>query len=248
MKPIVIVLLALSLAGCNRNQEEEPADETAVTSRTGTKQTARAPVYPEAEALGVLNALHDGELALVRVARDVSQNEEVLRFAAVLMADHNGLGQVVNAAVAKAGESPSENAAATRIRSEGDSVARALSGITMGFNNTWAEEQVKAHERMLAVVDSAIIPSVANKDLKTLLEQARPTMVAHLQRAMQILAMRRKQATERGETWVSGIQVATQASQAAGAPRPPRDTTSQPAPTPPVPDTTQAPPTSTSNM
>lgn len=255
MRSIVIVLLAFGLAGCRRGQEEKTTSGTHGAAKTGAKQAARAPVYSEPEALGVLAALDDAEIAIAKVAREVSQNDDVLRFASVLASDHRGLKEIIDAEAVKAGITPAGNAAAAQIRAEGDSIARALSGVTVGFNNTWVEEQVKAHQKTIAVLDTAIMPSVANAQAHKLLEQARPTLLAHLQRAMQILALRRKQAAERGEAWVSGIQAApgalgasAQGAQPAEAPHPqPHDTTAQPAPVkPPPPDTT--PPTSTSNM
>lgn len=239
-------MLGLSLAACHRGKDDKTADGTRVAGDT-SKQTHRAAVYPEAEALGVLDALNDAVVAIANVARDVSQNDDVLRFAAVLASDHRGLKEIIDAQAAKAGVTPTEGAAASQVQTETDSIVHAFATLPMGFNNTWAEEQIKAHQKAIAVLDTAIVPSVANEQVRNLLQQARPTFVAHLQRAMQILASRRQQAAERGEAWVSGFNNATNpAAPSATAPTPAtaprRDTTTA------APDTTPAPPTSTSNM
>jgi hypothetical protein len=68
--------------------------------------------------------------------------------------------------------------------------------------------------------------------VQNLLRAVRPTVGAHLQRAMQILAERRRVAAEQGEEWISGF-----------APRParvvptPAPAPSLPAPPPVPPDT-----------
>jgi putative membrane protein len=201
----------------------------------------------------VLSALGSSELTLARVARDVSQNEEVLRYAGVLIADHQGIAQLLDATSAKAGGAARDNAAAAETRAVGDSIANQLTTLPVGFNNTWVEEQIKAHERTLAVLDTAIIPSVTNPDVRKLLDQLRPTLVTHMQRGMQILSDRRRQAAERGDAWVSGFQAARPVQRDTNQYQPSVGTPSQaPAPTPapapaPAQDTTPT-PTTTTNM
>lgn len=196
MRPVTVVLLAVALVACNRGNDGDDV-ETNTTRRDSTPKV-RAAIFSEPEALGVLHAISDAEMAMARVARERSQNDEVLAYASVMLADHGAFRQVFTAPAR-------DNAMSTSIRTAGDSLARALESLMGGFNNTYIEEQIKAHQQALQLLDTAIVPSVRDTAIKNLLTQARPTLVAHLQRAMQILSLRRRQAQERGEPWVSGF-------------------------------------------
>lgn len=230
MKRAFLLLILIGVNACRGDKAKE------ATTRTNVRDSAAAPVrkavFPEPEAIGVLRALSDAEIAMARAARETSQNDDILGYAGVMIADHAGLNQLLGATAA-------DNAMSARLRAEGDSVARALAGLTGGFNNTYIEEQVKAHRRALAIVDTVVIPSVRDSRTKDLLTAARPTLEAHLQRAMQILALRRQEAQQRGEPWVSGfatgVPANAQAPTTTPAPTATREPpTAAPAPSPPA--------------
>lgn len=241
MRPVTVVLLAVALVACNRGHDGDDDENT--TARRDTTPKVRAAVFSEPEAIGVLHAISDAEIAMARVARERSQNDAVLAYAGVMLADHGAFKTLITAPAR-------DNALSTSLRVAGDSLARALAALSGGFNNTYIEEQVKAHQQALQLLDTAIVPSVRDAGVRNLLMQARPTMVAHLQRALQILSLRRRQAQERGEPWVSGFPqpgdkaFATSPAITRPAPAPPPV---EPQPVPPPVDTT-TPPTTTTNM
>lgn len=250
MKRTLVLLTLAGLLACGDKNEDENGDGGPVTAADSAAQPRKA-IFSEPEAIGVLRAIGEAEVAMSRTAPEISQNDAVLSYARVVIADHQGIAELLKTP-------PQESMMSNTIRAAGDSIARAFMSMEGGFNNTFIEEQIKAHQSALQMMDTAIIPSVRDSATRTLMQQIRPTLAAHLQRAMQILATRRREAAERGEAWVSGFQ-----------PREPRDTSgllgrpvpgaqpprpqpqpSEPVPMPlpvPVPDT-QPPPTTTSNM
>jgi predicted outer membrane protein len=237
MRPVTVVLLAAALVACNRGDDGDDVETT--NARRDTTPGARPALFSEAEAIGVLHAISDAEMAMARVARERSQNDAVLGYAGVMLADHGAFKEAFSAPAR-------DNALSTRIRAAGDSIAQGLASLQGGLNNTYIEEQIKAHQEALQLLDTAIVPSVRDTAIKNLLTQARPTIVAHLQRAMQILSLRRKEAQERGEAWVSGLQQARDTTYAAPAPVSRPAPVDAPAPTPVPADT--LPPPSTTNM
>jgi putative membrane protein len=253
MKRALILLLMLSLAACGRDNDDDDAADTAPAKTDSAVNAARPPVFPEDQAIGVLHALSDAEIAMARSAREMSQNEAVLAYANVLAADYQGIKDLFTQPAA-------ENQLSASIRTAGDSIARQLMLMSGGFNNTFIEEQIKAHQQTLAVLDTALIPSARDTAVRSLLQQIRPTIAAHLQRGMQILAQRRQDAQARGEQWVSGFQprrdsavfapsIITEPAGPMTAP-PPRADTVRPQPRPmplPRPETIMPPPISTSN-
>ena len=208
MRWSVATMLVITLLGCERGRDE--AEQNARPGGNQPRDTARVllAVFHEAEAIGVLRAIGQAEIAVTRVALDVSESEAVLAYSRVVAADYRGITQLLDSLATAIGQAPAENALSAELRAAGDSIAGALRTLPYGFNNTFIEEEVKAQRRVLLLLDTALVPSARNPELKNLLQALRPTIAAHLQRATQILADRRRAAAERGEPWQSGFDVA----------------------------------------
>jgi putative membrane protein len=201
-------MLLLALFACERGNNEPEPTTTAANSQPSAAARERPAVFPEAEAIGVLRSIGQAEIAVTRVALDVSESEAVLAYSRVVAADYRGITQLLDSLATAIGQAPAENALGAELRAAGDSIAGGLRTLPYGFNNTFIEEEVKAQRRVLLLLDTALVPSARNPELKNLLQALRPTIAAHLQRATQILADRRRAAAERGEPWQSGFDVA----------------------------------------
>ena len=234
---LVLLVVAAFSSGCNRGSPKDgkPASDSA--AHAASADTTHKPVYPETDAVAILRALDTAEIATSEVARDASQNDAVRGYAIVMIKDHRDIMHLVDSL----GVAGRDNAISARIRNQADSIAHGLANIAVGLNNTYIEEQVKAHQQALQLLDTAIIPSAQTPQLKTLLQQIRPAILAHYQRAVQILNTRHKEAEERGEAWVSGLQ--------ARAPQPEPPVETPETFTPQVPrDTTKPPPITTTSQ
>lgn len=202
---IVIAIMLVLLAACERERKEpESSGTTGAPTGERTAAPARATIA-QAEALAVLRAVGDAQIGTARVAQQVSINSAIVGYAGVVMADHSGIALLIDSALARTGETARDNVTSTTIRLQGDSIARGLGALPSGFNNTFMEEQVTAQQHALQLIDTLLIPSARDTVVQNLLRAVRPTVAAHLQRAMQILAERRRVAAERGEEWISGF-------------------------------------------
>jgi putative membrane protein len=56
------------------------------------------------------------------------------------------------------------------------------------FDSTYMANEVLYHTRFLATLDSLLIPSTGNSDLRALLTRARPAVAAHLEHATRVQA------------------------------------------------------------
>jgi putative membrane protein len=227
LRQLSLVLLVM-LVACGGDDEQERPQQPAGRPAARADSVERQPVYPEAEAAQILRAINENELAVSRIARQRSQNEDILRYAAVMIADHAGMTQLLDSMLPPI--SDSVNAESRALRAAGTLLADSLGRIEGGFNNSYITAQIAAHEQALLLLDTAIIPSARNPQLKKLLRDLRPAVVAHLQRAQQIWAERQ----------ASGAAAAAAAARAQPAPATP--TPAAPA----QPDT--VPPTTTTGM
>ena len=235
-----VLAVAVAITACNRDDKE---DEPRAGQQTARRDSVpRKPVYPEAEAAQILRAINEGEIATARVARERTQNEDILRFANVMMADHRAMTELLDSLVPPIPDTV--NAESKRIRDSGTQLVDSLWRIEGGFNNTYIAQQVAAHERALLLLDTALIPSARDAKLKKLLRDLRPAVVAHLQRAKQIY-------TARMSNPATATATPTVSRPTTSAPPPTATSEPAPAPVPVVPRDTAPvlpPPTSTSNM
>lgn len=233
-----VLVLTLLAGACGGDDDEEQAEQpTAERPAARRDSVVRQPVYPEAEAVQILRAINANEIDVARVARERSQNDDILRYASVMIADHRGMTELLDSMVAPI--SDSANAESRTLRAAGTALVDSLWKMEGGFNNTYIQQQIAAHEQALLVLDTALIPSARNPRLKKLLRDLRPAVVAHLQRAQQIWSERQAS----GAAAATAAAAAAAAATGTGTPTVPR---AAPAPPPSPTDTMPAP--STTNM
>ena len=184
-----VVLVAIALAACG-GDDEEPNEDQPRTNQPAARRDSvvRKPVYPEAEAAQIFRALNAHEIAAARVARERSQNDDILRFASVMVSDHSAMTALLDSILPPI--SDSVNAESRNLVTASVATVDSLWKIEGGFNNTYMAQQVRDHERALMLLDTALIPSARNAQLKKLMQDLRPAVIAHLQRAKQIYSAR----------------------------------------------------------
>ena len=217
----MILLLLLLLLACGRDAADRPAASREDRAAARTDSVVRQPVYPEAEAVQILRAINAHAIATARVARERTQNLDIMRYAGVMIADHTAMTELLDSLIAPVPDSANEVSRA--LREETSAFVDTLWALPAGFNNTYIQSQIAAHEHALQLLDTAIIPSARNPQLRQLLQDLRPAVVAHLQRARQIWAERQ----------ASGLAAATARATPAQTPaqtRTPAQTQTQPPP------------------
>jgi len=79
---------------------------------------------------------------------------------------------------------PADNPTSTSIKTGGESSRATLKGLSgADFDKAYVNAEVDLHQSVLDQLDNTLIPSAQNAELKSLLEQARPTISAHLDHA-----------------------------------------------------------------
>jgi putative membrane protein len=234
---VSLVLLMFAAACGGDDQETEQGERPAADSpRAKRDSVVREPIYPEAEAAQILRAINENEIATSRMARDISQNDDILSYAAVMIADHRGMTQLLDSILPPI--SDSVNAESRAIRAAGTALVDSMQRLEGGFNNMYITRQIDAHQQALLLLDTALIPSARNPQLKKLMRDLRPAVVAHMQRARQIWAERQ----------ASGLAAASAAAAAAAQGRSEPATTPAPAPAPAPRPVDTVPRASTTNM
>lgn len=131
----------------------------------------------------------DVSYAQVALAPGQTSTPAILAFASRMLSDHSGLNQAVIQVCAKAGIVPEDNIASLDFRDESAAKRDTLSERKGApFDSTYIANEVRYHTKLLAVIDSVLIPAAKNRDLKSLLTGVRPAVAAHLEHAQRVQA------------------------------------------------------------
>jgi putative membrane protein len=101
-----------------------------------------------------------------------------------MVAAHTQLNQQGSALLARLNVTPADNPTSTSIKTGGESTRATLKGLSgADFDKAYVNAEVDLHQAVLDQLDNTLIPAAQNAELKTMLEQARPTISAHLDHA-----------------------------------------------------------------
>jgi putative membrane protein len=206
--PLSLVLPALLLAACNDRREQE--DDTTPTASDqvatpappeapGPDVTATpAPTYPEgtpvtppaagavsqSDALGMLMAANEHEVAAADQAIAKKVTGDVLAFANMMKTDHGK-----NLAETGALGGTKEGARITELRSKGDAELAALDAKSgTEYEQAYIDAMVKGHSDVLAMLDGTLIPAATDAAVKAHFDATRTAVAKHLEEAKKLKA------------------------------------------------------------
>jgi predicted outer membrane protein len=222
------VILGSALGAC-ANDDDDARDGTGVEARPAPTQ--RVVALSDAEAVGILDALHAGAAEYSTTARDSVSDPELRRLLAVMRADHRALSEELRAIADSLKVAPAAHPVADRVRVAIQDATAALSGAAGGSTDAAIlQREIELQEVLLNVLDSTVVPGTRQPLLAQFVAAGRPTLGAHLQRARQLESGIR----ERAATAAAGIRPAT----VPPAARPEEtERPSEPAPPPPADET-----------
>ena len=178
---LALFIVTLALSSCAKR-----TDETTTTSTTTTPETTQtaAATPTDAEIAATVVAANDTDIENGKLALEKSKNADVKQFANEMVAAHTQLNQQGSALLAKLNVTPADNPTSTSIKTGGESTRSTLKGLSgADFDKAYVNAEVDLHQAVLDQLDNTLIPSAQNAELKSMLEQARPTISAHLDHA-----------------------------------------------------------------
>lgn len=151
----------------------------------------------DAQISAMVLAANNTDISYARVALAVTREDggtraerpDVKGFAQRMLTDHTGVNSLVNALLNTLNVAPEDNQASLDFRDESANrrdEMRDLMGYA--FDSTYIENEVAYHNKVLATIDSVLIPASRNAELKKLLMDVRPAFAAHLAHAEQVRA------------------------------------------------------------
>jgi len=124
------------------------------------------------------------DIDYAHIAQQNTKNQEVLRFAKTMIADHQS---VIDQAVALAGKlhvTPKDNATTQKLKSDAAKMEKSLKAKKgAAFDRAYVNNEVNYHRAVISTVEKVLIPQSDNAELKSLLQSVMPVLRAHLEHA-----------------------------------------------------------------
>ncbi len=164
--------LTLVLGACRSRMAESPA--------AALSDANIAAIVVQANTADILYA----DLALAK-----SQTAAVRAFATMTKRDHESVNEAAVALVTRLGVTPVDNALSFDLRDDAETKRLTLRDFEgFAFDSAYAANEVSYHTTLLGAMDSALIPSATNSELRALLVAVRPAVAAHLAHARTLVS------------------------------------------------------------
>ncbi|HEX2204385.1 MAG TPA: DUF4142 domain-containing protein [Longimicrobium sp.] len=195
------VACLIALAACAKSGGDDPGGEGLATDTAAalpapaaapadTAAAAANGAPTDADIFAILSASNQAEIAPSRLAEPKVQNARLKRFAPWMVNNHTALADSGSAVAQRIGVTPTENTKSREIQAQTQRTMQRLQGLSgMSFDTAYAGVMLVSHQQTLAALDTAIIPSARNPELRTLLERTvRPMVQVHLDSIRQIVS------------------------------------------------------------
>jgi putative membrane protein len=150
---------------------------------------ARAAGPNDAQIAAVVVTANQVDIDAGHWAASHAASSDVKSFANLMVTDHTAVNKAATDLAGRLYLTPEDNPTAQSLKKGGDdNIAhlKTLSGAA--FDRAYVDHEVAYHEAVLSALDTTLIPSATNADLKALMVKVRPTFVAHLEHAKHLQA------------------------------------------------------------
>lgn len=122
-------------------------------------------------------------------ALSLSKNAQVRAFAEQMVKDHTAVNEQALALVKKLKVTPEDNATSKSLKSQADAKREALAKLSgAAFDKAYIDNEIAYHGTVNSALETTLIPSAANGELKTLLQTGLKLFQGHQQHAESVAA------------------------------------------------------------
>ncbi len=142
------------------------------------------PTLSDPEIASVAVVANQNDIDFAEIAKQKSQNPEVLEFANTMIKDHKTVIDLAVALVTKFHVTPKDNAVSKKLLSDAEKTKKMLnSKSAKEFDKAYVDNEVAYHKAVIAAVKNVLVPQSQNAELKALLQKVVPILEAHLAHA-----------------------------------------------------------------
>ena len=195
---IAMTLLAAASASCSSTQPEESSPPAASVGGEATPEEAVAPTPEEvaatppaalsdAEIVNITDSVDSAEIAQANVARSRARHEAVKQFAQHMISQHTSAKQRGADLVHEKNMTPVTSTVSSSLQRGSRQMLETLKAQDLAaFDVTYIAGQIEEHQQVLQLLNSQLIPSATDADLRSLLTDARAMVERHIAAAKTI--------------------------------------------------------------
>jgi putative membrane protein len=127
------------------------------------------------------------DIGTAKLALQKSKNKEVRAFAQDMVRDHTAVNQKALALVKKLKVKPEDNSTSKSLSQQAQGTLASLKKLSgAAFDKAYADSEVEYHKTVNGALESTLIPSASNPELKDLLQTGLKIFQGHQQHAEQV--------------------------------------------------------------
>ncbi len=199
-------VMSLAVVACGGSSTPEP-ETPATTPDTATapaadpatpppaeQKKADAPPPPPAEKpltdgeiAQIVTIANTGEIEQAKLASAKAKDAKVKKLAQMIIQHHTESNKNAEKIAKTAKIEPKGSPVSEKLTADGMSVTNTFKDLKgADFDKAYIDAQIAAHQAVLALFDTKLIPAAQNADLKKELEAVRPKLESHLKEAQTI--------------------------------------------------------------
>lgn len=141
----------------------------------------------DAQIAGIVVAANSVDIEAGKLAETRSGNNQIKDFAKRMVVDHTGVNEQASALVRKLNVTPEESETSKGLKESGAKNLEKLKALNgTAFDKAYLDNEVAYHQTVIDALDTTLVPSAKNEELKALLIKVRPAFVAHRDHASQL--------------------------------------------------------------
>lgn len=149
--------------------------------------TSGAQALDDAQIAAIVVTANQVDVDAGKLAAAQAGSDAVKQFATLMVTDHTAVNTSAVDLATKLKVTPKENDTSRALKAGGDkhlATLRTLKGDA--FDRAYVAHEVAYHQQVIDALDTQLIPSASNAELKALLVKVRPAFVAHLEHAKRL--------------------------------------------------------------
>lgn len=153
---------------------------TMVGTGCATDQAMNKPAFNDLEIAHIAYTAGAIDIRYAHLALALSEDPEVLKFAALMVRDHTAVNKKALALVGKLQITPQDNGMSQQLSKQAAQIREEFSQLRGdAFDRRYAENELGYHKAVNSAVEQTLIPSSQNVELKALLKAALRTFKVH---------------------------------------------------------------------
>jgi putative membrane protein len=152
-----------------------------------TGSSLSAQTVSDAQIASIVVTANQVDIDAGRIAASRGSNPDVKQFGRQMVTGHTAVNKEATALVTKLKVTPEDNSTSQSLKAAGEKNIANLKGLKGGaFDKAYIDNEVAYHQTVIDAIDTTLVPSAQNPELKALLVKVRPSFVAHLEHAKMI--------------------------------------------------------------